>query len=577
MIQFSNMITALPSSLLIEIGIIIILATIVAFVIKLIRQPLIPAYIIAGILIGPVGFGLIQDPTLVKILSELGIAFLLFVVGLEISFKKLKYVGLPATLIGLFEVLIIYLITFFIAINTGFTVFESMIMGLVLAFSSTMVVIKLLSDREQLDTLHGRIILAILLVQDIIVILALSLMGNLDSLSPLTFVVSILRGFVLFIVAYFSSKYLLPGIFRFAAKSKELLFLSAITVLFIFAALSHLLGFSVAIGAFVAGLALASLPYNLDIVGRVTPLKDFFATIFFVSLGMQLVFINFSVFLKPILIFFGIILIIKPFVIFLLSILFGYEGRTSFLAGISLAQISEFSIILVAVPFIFNAIRTEVFSLVIFFAIITMSLASYFIKYDENIYNFLSKFLKIFEKIQTKGKRQKLEYFSRGRGKKREIILVGCHRMGTIFYSTLQKLNKKVLVIDNNPEIIEKLMKQKISCMYGDMRNKEILEKINWNNIKFVISTVPHEEDNIYLTRHVKLENPATQVFVTANHLHQAYRLYNNGADYVILPQILSGEKTSSMLKKVLNDKKAIKRIKEKHLKHLINLDIFKL
>ena len=198
-------------------------------------------------------------------------------------------------------------------------------------------------------------------------------------------------------------------------------------------------------------------------------------------------------------------------------------------------------------------------------------------EYDAKIYTSLSRFLAFFEKIPTRSKKQKLEYFSRGRGKKREIILIGCHRMGTIFYTTLQKLNKKVLIIDNNPEVVEKLMKEKISCMYGDTTNKEVLDKINWNEVKFVISTVPREEDNIYLTHYVKRVNPKVQVFVTASHLHHAYRLYNNGADYVILPQILSGEKISSMLKKVIKNKRAIFRIREKHLKHLINLDVFKL
>ena len=284
-----EIVAELPATLLIDISLVIIIATIIAFITKLFRQPLIPAYILTGVLLGPIGFGLIKDATSIQAISEFGIAFLLFVVGLEINLKRLKYVGPVAMIGGILQVILTYLFAYAISIKIGFADFEAVILGLVVAFSSTMVVIKLLSDAEEMDTLHGKIVLGILLIQDILVILALSLLTTIGSLSfvPTLIGIAMLKGGALFFLGFFSSRYVFPPIFKFAAKNQELLFLSSITTLFIFSILAHLMEFSIAIGAFIAGLSMANLPYRTDIVGKIKPLRTFFATIFFVSLGMQ--------------------------------------------------------------------------------------------------------------------------------------------------------------------------------------------------------------------------------------------------------------------------------------------------
>jgi len=565
------LLSSIPPTLVIDIGLIIIISTILALIARIFKQPLIPAYILAGIIIGPIGLGFIQDMTIIRALSEFGIAFLLFVVGLEINIKRLKYVGLVASLGGLIQVLVVFFASYLITLRLGFANFEAMILGLVLAFSSTMIVIKLLSDTEAIDTLHGRIMLGILLMQDIIIILVLSLVGTVNQFTAGPVVVALLRGILLFAVAFIATRFLLKPLFKFAARSEELLFLTSISILFVFALLAYSLGFSIAIGAFISGVCLASLPYNLEVIGRVTPLKDFFATLFFVSLGMQLVAINFRELLTPIIILLLCIIILKPVIIFFIVKFFGYEKRTSFLTGMSLGQLSEFSLIFLTVPLILNSISQEFFSLVIFLVIITMALTSYLIKYGEQIYLFFSDFLKPFE---TWGmKRRKLEFKTKENHK--TVLLIGCHRMGGIFLNTLQRMKKKVLVIDNNPDKIQELMKRGISCMYGDMTNPEILERIKLHKIKTIISTVPNEQDNKFLINHAKAANPKVEIFVTANHLHQAYYLYNSGADYVILPHILSGEKMSKLLRDVVKDHKNVKKLRKKHIKHLENLDHF--
>ncbi len=560
------------ASIIYDLGIIIIVATTIALLIRVLKQPPIPAYILTGLILGPLFLGWIKDVAFIHSISEIGIAFLLFLVGLEINLKRLKHVGLASSLGAGIQVFLIYIITFFISIKLGFSTFESMLLGLVLSFSSTMIVIKLLSDSEELDTLNGRIVLGILLIQDIIAILILSMMSPTSSLLSSTgIILSVFRGVVLLIIAMVISKLLLPSLFKFAANSKELLFLSSISVLFLFAFLAQIMNFSIAIGGFIAGLALASFPYNLDIIGKVKPLKDFFATIFFVSLGMQLVLINSSI-IKPALIFLAIAIIIKPLVIFLITLFFGFGRRTSFLTGIDLAQLSEFSLILIALPFVTSNISNDVFSMIILIAVITMTLTSYIIKYDEKIYLALSGVLAIFEKLPIK--RRKLEYLKRG--VKCNIVLIGCHRMGGIFLKALQNQKKRVLVIDNNPDIIRKLMKIKVSCMYGDIANSEILERTKLKKVRIIISTVPNMEDNEFLIDYAKTKNPKLIVLVTANHLHEARELYDMGADYVILPHILSGERLSNMLKKIVKKKKSMEKIRKEHLKHIEGIDLFK-
>ena len=567
--ELSPLIELLSGNIIMEIAVVIILATILSFFVRLFKQPLIPAYIITGLLLGPIGLGLIKDPVAVRTLSELGISFLLFIVGLEINLSKLKTVGPAAILGGALQIIVVYIIGFYTALALGLGQFEAIILGLVLTFTSTMIVIKLLSDSEQIDTLHGRIVLGILLVQDIAVFLAIPLLATLSNFSILLVLTIILKAFSLFLIAYLLGKYIFPGLFNFAAKSQELLFMSSITVLFIFTILAHLLEFSIVIGAFVAGLSLANLPYHHDIKGRVNPLKSFFATLFFVSLGMQLTLVPMN-FLKNILIFFLIVIFAKPLIIYIITTMFGYEKRTAFLAGLNLGQISEFSLIIVTLPYVFNLISQEFFSSVIFLAIITMILTSYTVEFQNGIYNFFLPILKLFEKLSPVKLKHELEY--KPREKRIDTILIGSHRMGSIFLSSLTKFKKNVLVIDNNPEIVKSLIKRKVSCVYGDVRNKEVLDSIKFRKIKTIISTVPHGEENLFLIDYAKSKNPKINIFVTANHFHEARKMYRSGADYVILPHLLTGEKVSLILKKAFKDRKYLKGLTKKHHK-LLGLD----
>lgn len=548
-----------------DIGIIITVATIFAYLASAIKQPLIPAYIFAGILIGPVGLSLITSQSYIMALSELGIAFLLFIVGMELDLRRLRGVGIFPAVAGIAQILLVFGAGYLAGAYLGFTSMESFYTGLILAFSSTMVVIKLLADNVELNTLHGRIIIGILLVQDLLVVLALSIISNINNLTPEIFSLAVVKGLGLFSMALLSSKYLLPVIFKYAAKSQELLFLTAVTMCFLFGGAAYLLDFSIAVGAFIAGVGMAAFPYNLEIIGRIRSLRDFFATMFFVSLGMQFSSVSLSGLLVPTLVLLGICVIVKPAILILLSVLYGYEQRTAFIVGIDLAQISEFSLILVALGVTLGHVGADLFAITTILAIISIGFTSYFVEYDEAVYHIFSDMMSRLHGIVPNHRKKRLEH------KIKELedhtILIGCHMMG---YDLIKELkHKNLVVVDYNPEVIRGLIEDGIPCIYGDIGNIEILERLNIHDAKLIISTIPSFSDNELLIKRAKEENSKAILVVSTQYVDQALELYSVGADFVVMPKYLTGRMLAIYTKRLIHGRLDIKDIRRNHIRTL--------
>src|SRR3989344_2108483 len=414
---------------------------------KLLKQPIVLGYVIAGFLIGPLVFGLITNTDLIKQLAELGVAFLLFIVGLELDLNKFKQLGWVIAVVGILQVALVALVgTLFASLWLNPT--ESLYLGLIVAFSSTMIVVKLLDDKMELQTLHGKIVLGILLVQDILVVLALSLLQGVGSTSIFTFI-SLLKGLGLIIVSYFVGRYIFSYLLRLSASLPELLFIISLAIAFIYTALAYYLGFSIIIGAFIAGVALASSPYSTEVVGRVISLKDFFLVMFFVSLGMQITSFNGEI-RNLLWVILGLVLVVKTVIIFILLKLFKHTNRTAFSTSISLAQISEFSLILAGLGVSLGHLSENIFSLAIILGAITITLTSYFVKYDTEIYAFLHPLLK---KIETSPRGFDLEKLHKKMSN--HIVLIGAHRMGSRIIESLKQKRKKFVVLDYNPNKVQ--------------------------------------------------------------------------------------------------------------------------
>ena len=560
----SFFIPAQKGDIFFEISLIIIIATIFAFLANRIKQPLIPAYIITGLLIGPL-YGLITNKELIRTLSEIGIAFLLFMVGIELDLRKLKDVSLVSGLGGTIRSLSMFTIGFILALFMGFVAKEAAYIGIIIAFSSTMIVVKLISDKGELDTLHGRIIIGILLLEDLLAILALSVLTSLNGNSALSIFIALIKGVFLLLITFVSTKFLFPAIFKISAKNQELLFLSSLSACFLFSIIAYYLNFSISIGAFLAGLSLAPLPYNLVIIGKVRSIRDFFATLFFVSLGMELTIESIRQIVAPLIALVLLTISVKPLITMFLCSFFGYKKRVSFLTSISLAQVSEFSLIIVAQGLILNHVSRNIFALATLVAIVTMVITSYFVKFDNSLYLKLKKYLKPFDRLTQKYK--DLEYLPQK--KNVDIILCGHDRLGYSISRTIQRMKKNILVVDYNPEIIKNLIKIKMPCLYGDIGDMEVLERLPLKKVEMIISTIPSSRVNKVLIGKVKEINKKAIVYVTALSVEKAIMLYDAGADYVILPHFLGGEHVSLLIRQFKTNIDKIVNNKLKHIQEL--------
>ena len=548
-------ISSIPADqvIIFDIAFILIVSAIIAFIARALKQPLIPAYVLTGFIIGPMVLGLVQNVEVIKTLSEIGIAFLLFAAGLEISFKKIKEANLKKIgLIGTFQILIVFFLTLILRNLIGLNQMQAVYIGIVLAFGSTMVVIKLLSDKGELITMHGRIVLGILLLQDLFAILAIAVfMSGGFAFAPIFMAIIKLVAILLF--ALLLQTFILNRLFRFAATSTEMLLLSSLGVLFLFVVLSYLADLSIVIGAFIAGVSLANSPFKLELESRITPLRDFFAILFFVALGMQIVFTGIVSYLDLFVFLLVVAILIKPFITFILLRIGGYRPKTSFLSAISLAQMSEFSLIIGMLGLTLGVLNPEIFSTIVLATIITMGLTTYFIEFKNRFFIIFEKPMKLFKFLPI---HEKLEYRDK---KNKSILLIGSHRMGSILLKSLLERKDELLVIDYNPEIINSLKTKRISCIYGDLSSPEILDKINIYDLKLVVSTVPNFDDNLFLLRKMKERNKKVKVILTADKIDDAMNLYDEGADYVILPKVVAGEEVVDIIKSkgTLNKKRS--------------------
>ncbi|MBI5158962.1 cation:proton antiporter [Candidatus Micrarchaeota archaeon] len=544
--------------LFIDIGIILIASTILAGIARLFKQPTITAYIVAGIVIGPFGLRLVADQDVISTLSEMGIALLLFIVGLEIDVEKLKRIRMSAAFAGIGQVLAMFLIGLAVLSMLGFGKLEAVYVSIALALSSTMVVVKLLSDMHELDTLHGRISLGILIVQDVIAILALAVLGN-SGFASGTVIISLAKGAGLFCIAIVCNKFLLPPLLRSIAKSPELLFLTAISWCFAFALIANQLGYSIAIGAFLAGVSFAYFPFNIEIAGRIQSLRDFFTIIFFTALGMQLALPYLNIILSSaLLLSFFVLFATIPVVFFIVKML-KYGNKTAFLSAVAVAQISEFSLILMMEGQKTGAIHPTTASMVTLIAIITIALSANMITHGDKLYRLLQHPLAFF------GKRFEEDLTSIPKKMRGHAIIFGCHRIGIQLVDALKHEKRSVIVVDFNPDVISRMMKEKIPCVYGDLGDPEIFDRVNATEARLIVSTVPDDYDNRLLLE--KAKNKDNTVIVTARHPDEALALYKQGADYVIIPRIIAGDFMRHALQKL--DAVQMKKLKQRHIKDM--------
>jgi hypothetical protein len=420
---------------------------------------------------------------------------------------------------------------------------------------------KLLSDKRELSKFYSKISIGLLLVQDLIVAIILiaisAFSGEGASVSSITLMV--IKGIVVFDLIILFTIYIVPMLSASFAKSQEFLFLFSIGWGLGLATLFHYLGFSMEIGALIAGVSLSTSTYHFEISSRLRPLRDFFIILFFILLGSKIKIATLPNIIYPALFLSLFVIVIKPLLVLFLTGVMGYRKKINFFTAINFTQVSEFSLILLMLAQKVSGISSDIISLITLVSLITIAVSSYIVLYGANIYPFFQKF--IYERKVLRSNKVLNENY--------DVILFGCNRMGGDFLELFGELGKKFLVIDFDPEKIKELEEAKITCRYGDADDNEFLEELNLGKTKMVISTIPDFETNQFLIGKIKAENPEVVVIVISHDVEEAIGLYESGATYVITPHFLGGKYASMLISKFGFDLSKFVSEKEKHIKDL--------
>ncbi len=547
-----------------ELSIVIAITTGVSLVMRLLRQPLILGYILSGLLVGPSLLGIIHSAETFEAYSKLGIALLLFIIGLGMNVSELRKLGKVVVATTLSSLLIVGSLGVTAGLLLGFTRTEALIIGLSLFFSSTIIIVKILSDKKEQNRLHGQIAIGVILAEDIVATLALLFVaanqnGGLDAAGLLSLG---LKGALLITTLALCSIHVLPKLSRYMASSQEMLFLFAIAWGFGIASLFEASGFSIEVGALFSGVALATSPYAQEIAARLKPLRDFFVVLFFITLGESLNITNLSSAIFPAIILSAIVIIGKPFVITTAMGMLGYAKRVSFKTGINLSQISEFSIVLVVLAASAGMVREEISAVLTLVAIVTIATSTYLMHYDDELF-------KIFDRVKIRAFEKEVVYKEKRTRHGYSLVLFGYHHGGHEFVKTFKQIGKPYLVVDYDPKVIESLEQQAIPYIYGDATDNELLDEIGLEQTKLVISAFSDFEVTSQLVSNVHRSNPNTVIICHANNRNEAIRLYELGCAYVMIPHFIGSEKISAFIRKSGLKKSEFEKYRDKHLEEL--------
>jgi Kef-type K+ transport system membrane component KefB len=528
-----------------ELTALLALAAVVGFIGLLLKQPMIVSFIAVGILVGPSALGIVKSHEHIELLAELGVALLLFLVGLKLDFKLIRTLGAVSLATGLGQVIFTSLLGFLIALALGMGPVAAVYVGVALTFSSTIIIIKLLSDKKEVNTLHGKIAVGFLIVQDLVVVLAMMILSALGMKSEAggtnALVLGLGVGIVLLVAVALFARFLAAPLMHRVTRSPELIIIFAVAWASLLAAVCNHFGYGKELGGLLAGVSLASTNYRDAVVTRLASLRDFLLLFFFITLGSRLDLSQLGEEVLPALILSAFVLVGNPVIVMVIMGLMGYRKRTSFIAGLTVAQISEFSLIFVAMGLSLGHVDKSALGLVTLVGIITIALSVYMITYSQHLYARLEPLLSVFErKVPTREKEAgKVELDA----PEYDIILFSLGRYGTAIAQELARQKLRVLGIDYNPEVVRSWHHRGCAVQYGDAHDQEYLHTLPLKEVKWVISAMPehdvgitHQDPRTVLIDGLRREGYQGKIAVSTYHEHEAKRLREKGADFVFLP-----------------------------------------
>lgn len=542
------------SDTFLEFAAILAIAVAAGLIGRLLKQPLIVAFIAVGLIVGPYGINLLQSGEKIHLLSEMGIAVLLFAVGLKLDVSLIRSTGKVALYAGLGQVLFTSVFGFLICLWLGFDPVVSIYIAVALTFSSTIIIVKLLSDKKEIQSLHGQISIGFLIVQDIVVIIAMIALSAMGTPSEYTLweeiLIVVLKGVGLLVLVVLLMRYVLTRLTSLMARTPELLVLFSLAWAISLAAFSDFLGFSKEVGAFLGGISLAATPYREVIAGRLTSVRDFLLLFFFIYLGSQVNVPLLGQQIFPAIVLSLFVLIGNPIIVMIILGLMGYRKRTGFLAGLNVAQISEFSLILAALGLSLGQINEETLGLITLVGLITIGISTYLIMYSHQIYEKVSFMLDIFEKKapSTEVEDEDLHH------QPFDVIIFGLGMYGNNVARSLEDAGFRVFGVDFDPKAIARWKKKGRAAQYGDADDPELPEILPLS-AQCVVSTLDDKQINLALIKYMKIAGYKGNIAVTSYTGRTAKELELAGADLVLLPFVDASENIPAKLKSLKKPK----------------------
>ena len=504
------------------------------------KQPLIVTFIAVGILVGPSMLNLVSADAHIDLLAKLGITLLLFVVGLKLDMNIIRTMGIVALATGLGQVLFTSVFGYFIALSLGMTPVHALYVAVALTFSSTIIIVKLLSDKREVDALHGRIAIGILIVQDIVVVLVmigLVAFGEASSASDIgkEAVGVFVKGVLLIVAIGVLMRFVLTPLLHQLARSQELLVLFAIAWAVALGAISIQLGFSKEVGAFLAGVSLASTPYREAIGARLVGLRDFLLLFFFIDLGSGLDLATLGVQVVPAIILSLFVLIGNPLIVMTILGIMGYRKRTGFLTGLTVAQISEFSLIMAALGLSLGHIDKDTMGLITLVGLITISASTYMILYSNSLYERFSPWLGIFERKRAH-REEAVDLNIDDKGV--DVVIFGLGRFGSVIAKELQQRGYRVLGVDFDPNLVRRQHKEGYSVRYGNTEDPEFIATLPLKQVQWVVSSVRDTTSSFALLHGLEESGYKGQIALTSYNTSDIKDLKKAGADRVLVPYV---------------------------------------
>jgi Kef-type K+ transport system membrane component KefB len=541
------MIEALVQSPFAEVAVLLVMAAAIGLLGLLLRQPLIVSFIAVGILAGPSALHVVRSDAEIGLLSELGIAVLLFLVGIKLDVKLIRSLGRVALLTGLGQVLFTSVFGYLIGLALGLGQVTSLFVAVALTFSSTIIIVKLLSDKREIDSLHGQIALGFLIVQDLVVVLAMIVLsaigigaggggGHGGGSLPLVLV----SGLAMVALVVLFVRYLANPLSRRLARAPELLVIFAIAMAAMFAAAGEIVGLGKEVGGLLAGVALASSPYRETIAARLAPLRDFLLLFFFISLGSTLDLSLLGAQVGGAIVFSLFVLIGNPLIVLAIMGAMGYRKRTGFLAGLTVAQISEFSLLFVAMGVSLGHVEDDALGLVTMVGLVTIAASTYMITYSHRLYAVCEPLLGLFERRDSP--REPFESAARGKDGYR-VIVFGLGRFGTAIGLRLQKRGIKVLGVDFNPLAVRRWREGGLDTAFGDAADAEFIGELPLAEAEWIVGTVPthptglsHEDTRTTLIQLARAAGFRGRIAIASHHPRDTEEMFGAGADLVLEP-----------------------------------------